>query len=165
MAKTLTITLYMSELLYDFKNKAYLTGRSRKAEGKDAEATSNMQASDDEADKNQALRSIQNAYGQLLVELAEGFQGETDATSKNELIADGDINITLTVPSNYNLGIRDAVTSAMHDYIINKALMDWFLITNKDDASVYNDLAQVSLKNLHDSFNRRERPTRSAINE
>lgn len=161
MAKELTITLYMSELLYDFKNKAFLTGRSRKSDGKDAEFASNMQASDDDADKNQALRSIQNAYGQLLVELAEGFFGETTTTTTDELLEDGNLVITLKMPSNYNLGIRDAVTSAIHDYIINKALMDWFLIVNKDDAKDYSDLAAVSLQNLHNAFNRRERPTRT----
>ncbi len=165
MAKNLKITLYMSELLYDFKNKAFLTGRSLKADGKDAEFTSNMQANDDDSDKNQALRSIQNAYGQLLVELSEGFINETTSTSSNELVEDGNIMITLTMPSNYNFGLRDAVTSAIHDYIINKALMDWFLITNKDDAKNYSDLAAVSLQNLHNAFNRRVRPTRERPNE
>ena len=72
--KSLTITLYMSELIYDFQNKAFLTGRSRRSADMDAEAASNIQASDDDEDKNQALRSIQNAYSQLLVELSESVQ-------------------------------------------------------------------------------------------
>ncbi len=163
MAKSLTITLYMSELIYDFQNKAFLTGRSRRSDGKDAEFSSNMQASDDDEDKNQALRSIQNAYGQLLVELGEALYGKTEATSSNELLGDSNITITLSVPSNFTLGIRDAVSASMHDYIINKALMDWFLITNKDDAKDYGDLAAISLQNLHNAFNRRERPTRESI--
>lgn len=153
----------MSELIYDFQNKAFLTGRSRRSDGKDAEFSSNMQASDDDEDKNQALRSIQNAYGQLLVELGEALYGKTEATSSNELLGDSNITITLSVPSNFTLGIRDAVSASMHDYIINKALMDWFLITNKDDAKDYGDLAAISLQNLHNAFNRRERPTRESI--
>ena len=64
----------MSELIYDFQNKAFLTGRSRRAASMDAEAASNIQASDDDEDKNQALRSIQNAYSQLIVELSESDQ-------------------------------------------------------------------------------------------
>jgi len=160
MAKTLTITLYMSELIYDFQNKAFLTGRSRRSDGKDAEFSSNMQASDDDEDKNQALRSIQTAYGQLLVELSEGLFGKTDATASNKLQEDSNITIALSVPSNFTLGIKDAVSTSMHDYIVNKALLDWFLITNKDDAKEYGDLATVALRNLHNTFNRRERPTR-----
>lgn len=163
MAKTLTITLYMSELMYDFRNKAFLTGRSRRAEGKDAEFTSNMQASEDDADNNQALRSIQNAYGQLLVELSEGFFDVKVATSKNELIDGSNITLVLNVPSNYNMGVRDGLTSAIHDYLINKALMDWFIITNKDDAKEYADLAAVSLKQVHDALNRRQRPVRPEV--
>ena len=165
MAKTLTITLYMSELLYDFRNKAFLTGRSRKADGKDAEFASNMQASDDDSDKNQVLRSIQNAYGQLLVELSEGFHGVATATSKNELLEESDITLKLDVPSNFNLGVRDSLTSAIHDYIINKALMDWFIITNPNESKTYSELSVVAIKNLHETFNRRERPIRTAPNE
>lgn len=163
MAKSLTITLYMSELIYDFQNKAFLTGRSRRSDGKDAEFSSNMQASDDDEDKNQALRSIQNAYGQLLVELGEALYGKTEATSSNKLLENDNITITLSMPSNFTLGIRDAVSASMHDYIVNKALMDWFLITDKDDAKDYGDLAAVSLQNLHNAFNRRERPTRESV--
>lgn len=163
MANTLTITLYMSELLYDFRNKAYLTGRSRKADGKDAEFTSNMQASEDEADNNQVLRSIQNAYGQLLIELSEGFLDVTEKTSTNELMTADNITLVLTVPSNYNLGVRESLTSAIHDYLINKALMDWFVITNKNDAKDYADFATVSLQNIHNAFNRRVRPKRTEV--
>lgn len=166
MAKTLTITLYMSELLYDFRNKAFLTGRSRKADGKDAEFASNMQASDDDSDKNQVLRSIQNAYSQLLVELSESVRTDSGTTASNELI-DGDTNITinLSLPSNYPLALKDALTSSIHDYIINKALMDWFIITNPNESKTYSELSVVAIKNLHEIINRRERPSRTAPNE
>lgn len=166
MAKTLTITLYMSELLYDFRNKAFLTGRSRKADGKDAEFASNMQASDDDSDKNQVLRSIQNAYSQLLVELSESVRTDSGTTASNELI-DGDTNITinLSLLSNYPLALKDALTSSIHDYIINKALMDWFIITNPNESKTYSELSVVAIKNLHEIINRRERPSRTAPNE
>ena len=161
--KNLTITLYMSELIYDFQNKAFLTGRSRRAADMDAEAASNIQASDDDEDKNQALRSIQNSYSQLLVELSEAIEKGSGTTASNKLISDTDnIIINLSLPSNYSLGLKDALTSSIHDYIINKALMDWFTITNPNEAKVYSELAVVSLRNLHETFNRRERPSRTA---
>lgn len=164
--KDLTITLYMSELIYDFQNKVFLTGRSRRAADMDAEAVSSIQASDDEEDKNQALRSIQNAYSQLLVELSESVRTGSGTTASNELI-DGDTNITinLSLPSNYPLALKDALTSSIHDYIINKALMDWFVITNPNEAKTYSELSVTAIKNLHETFNRRERPSRTAPNE
>lgn len=164
--KSLTITLYMSELIYDFQNKAFLTGRSRRAASMDAEAASNIQASDDDEDKNQALRSIQNAYSQLLVELSESVKTETDTTASNELINDStNIVINLSLPSNYPLALKDALTSSIHDYIINKALMDWFIITNPDESETYSKLSIAAINNLHETFNRRERPSRTAPNE
>ena len=162
--KDLTITLYMSELIYDFQNKAFLTGRSRRAADMDAEAASNIQASDDDEDKNQALRSIQNAYSQLLVELSESVQTGNGTTASNELISgDTNIIINLSLPSNYPLALKDALASSIHDYIINKALMDWYMITNKEDAKDYADLSAVALQNIHNAFNRRERPVRTEI--
>ena len=154
----------MSELIYDFQNKAFLTGRSRRAADMDAEAASNIQASDDEEDKNQALR--QNAYSKLLVELSESVRTGSGTTASNELI-DGDTNITinLSLPSNYPLALKDALTSSIHDYIINKALMDWFVITNPNEAKTYSELSVTAIKNLHETFNRRERPSRTAPNE
>lgn len=162
--KKLTITLYTSELIYDFRNKAFLTGRSRRADGKDAEFASNMQASDDDEEKNQVLRSIQDAYGQLMVELSEGLGGGTGTASDNELMDEEDnLSISLSLPSNYMLGLKDALTASIHDYIINKALSDWFLITNPSEAKSYADLSVIALKNIHETFNRRERPIRNAL--
>lgn len=163
--KSLTITLYMSELIYDFQNKAFLTGRSRRSADMDAEAASNIQASDDDEDKNQALRSIQNAYSQLLVEFSESVQTDNGTTASNELINDStNIVISLSLPSNYPLALKDALTSSIHEYIINKALMDWFIIVNPNESKTYAELSVAAIKNLHEVFNRRERPRRTDPN-
>ena len=79
----------------------------------------------------------------------------------------GDTNITinLSLPSNYPLALKDALTSSIHDYIINKALMDWFIITNPNESKTYSELSIAAIKNLHETFNRRERPSRTAPNE
>ena len=53
--KTIAITLYMSELIYDVQNKTYLTGRSR-TNGTNHEEVANMQANDDDENANQILR-------------------------------------------------------------------------------------------------------------
>lgn len=163
MAKSLSITLYMSELIYDFQNKAYLTGRARRP-GTDSETASNIQASDDDEDLNQALRSIQSAYGSLLTELAEALHGDKTTTSTNQLTTtSANISISLKMPGNYVLGIREALTAGMHSYIVNMALGEWFLITSKEDAKAYFDLAAAAAKSIHEAINRRERPTRKSV--
>lgn len=168
--KTLTITLYMSELTYDFRNKAFLTGRSRRTDA-NVEQAANMQASDDEEDMNQALRSIQNGYNALLTELSEGLYGVAtvaDATvssvSNNTLIDESaNIQIEMNVPSNFVMALKDTLTACMHSYIVNKALAEWFLITNKGDAAEYAGFAQSDMAQLRRTFYRRERPTRREV--
>lgn len=163
MSKVLNITLYMSELIYDFQNKSFITGRTKGSDNKDPEFASNIKASDDEEDKNQAIRSIQSAYGQLLNVLSEMLYGYTDATSSNKLMEDSDIHIKLMVPSNFVMGIKDSITLSIHDYIISKALMDWFLLTNKEDAKEYSELSNIALATLRSSLYKRERPTREKV--
>ena len=82
--KKITITLYMSELVYDVQNKTYLTGRSRKS-GNNDEEVANMQANDDDEDANQVIRSIQSAYGTLKTKLSEWIDSE-NSTATNEQI-------------------------------------------------------------------------------
>ena len=86
MAKqTITITLYMSELVFDVQNKTYLTGRSR-TNGENFEQVANMQADDEEENSKQILRSIGNAYGSLMAKLSEYVV--SDKTTSTNLITD-----------------------------------------------------------------------------
>ena len=43
--------------------------------------------------------------------------------------------------------------------------MDWFVITNPNESKTYAELSVAAIKNLHETFNRRERPSRTAPNE
>lgn len=163
MAKqTITITLYMSELIYDVQNKTYLTGRSRQT-GENHEDVANMQANDDDENANQILRSIGNAYGTLRTKLSE-YINEDGTTSSNEL-TDGttDITVSLQMPSNYNKATKDTIADAMHQYIVNLSIGDWFMITNKTDASDYNTMAGAALSEIREALNKRVRPTRTNI--
>ena len=63
--KTLTVTQEVKELMYDIMNKSYLTGQAREAGGMDYEASSNMQASEDNENSYQLRRSLANAFSSL----------------------------------------------------------------------------------------------------
>ena len=160
-----SFTLYKSELIYDFENKAFLTGRSRK-DVASVEAVASMQGSDSDDDRNQALRSIQNAYGVLLVTLGEYLKTEeaTEEGGDNELMdSTTDFTFTLKLPSNYNRAGDKAIASAAHKFIVNSALADWFLITNKPDAPDYAAMAASNMVDLRSALNRRTCPTRPAV--
>ncbi len=214
--KTITLTLFVSELVYDIQNKTYLTGRSRQT-GSNHEEVANMQANDDDENANQILRSIQNAFGTLKTKLAEWLNDE-GTTSSDELMSvtapqvqyfkatvDGtNINwtntkaadapqltkgivaklpqtgvvnndvytvvnpgstlvVVLNMPSNYNNSTRDAMSSALHQYIVNTAIGDWFTITDKSDATDYFTLANNNLEAIREAANKRVRPQRQSV--
>lgn len=160
--KTISITLYMSELIYDVQNKTYLTGRSRNT-GDNHEQVANMQANEDEENQNQIVRSIGNAYANLKTKLSEYIE-DSGATANNILLSASDnLQINLVMPSNFNPATNDTIGAALHQYIVNSAIGEWFTITNKADAADYLALAAANLAEIREAINKRVRPTRSNV--
>lgn len=163
MAKNaLTITLYLSELLYDVQNKTYLTGRSRQT-GNNHEEVAHMQANEDEENENQILRSLGNAFANLKTKLSEYIE-ESGTTATNKLLSkNGTIQLALVMPSNFNQATSETISAALHQYLVNTAIGDWFTITNKNDATDYVTLAAANLEELREAVNKRVRPTRTTV--
>ena len=158
--KTLTVTLYLSELLYDVQNKTYLTGRSRQT-GNNHEEVAHMQANEDEENENQILRSLGNAFANLKTKLSEYIE-ESGTTASNKLLSkNGTIQLALVMPSNFNQATSETISAALHQYLVNTAIGDWFTITNKNDATDYVTLAAANLEELREAVNKRVRPTRT----
>ena len=156
----ITITLYKSELTYDVLNKTFLTGRSRDA-GTNHEEVAHMIANEDDENINQVLRSLGNAYATLKTKLSE-FLAEADTTATNiQESASGNIAITLQMPSNVNKATRDTIAAAMHQYLVNTAIADWFTITDKADAADYVTMAGTNLEQIREALNKRVRPVRT----
>lgn len=160
--KTLTVTLYLSELLYDVQNKTYLTGRSRQT-GNNHEEVAHMQANEDEENENQILRSLGNAFANLKTKLSEYIE-ESGTTASNKLLSkNGTIQLALVMPSNFNQATSETISAALHQYLVNTAIGDWFTITNKNDATDYVTLAAANLEELREAVNKRVRPTRTTV--
>lgn len=160
-----TITLYMSEILYDVQNKTYLTGRSRGAEKeKTHEQVSHMQASDDEEDLNQILRSIGNAYAALKTKLSE-YVDECKVTGDNIQIDESTktLVVYLLMPSNFNMASTDAIGKQLHQFVVNMTIGDWFNVTNKTDADEYVKMATVNIEQIREAINKRIRPKRRSV--
>jgi hypothetical protein len=157
--KNITVTLYMSELVYDVQNKTYLTGRSRDT-GQNFAEVSHMQAGDDEADENQIVRSIGNAFAKLKGKLGEYVAVSSSAGTNEQLSKEKNLVLSLELSGNYNEASTEQLGMALHQYVVNTAIGDWFALTNKADAADYMALAQVNLVDALDAVNRRVRPKR-----
>ena len=160
--KVIAITLYMSELIYDVQNKTYLTGRSRQT-GTNHEEVANMQANDDDENANQIMRSIGNAFANLKTKLSEYINENGTSTNDKQLSSTGNLTLSLNMPPNYNNASNDTISTALHQYLVNSAIGDWFTITNKNDASDYITLAAANLEQLREAANKRMRPTRTTV--
>ena len=115
MAKVpLTITLYMSEIIYRVQNKTYLTGRSRQ-NGNNHEEVANMQNNDDEENKNQILLSIGNAFATLKTKLSEWLDEATTSASNAQIKENANLTLTLQMPSNYNKSTKDSIATMASD--------------------------------------------------
>lgn len=156
-----TVTIYMSELLYDIKNKTYLTGRSRN-DGTNHESVAVMQANDDEENQNQILRSIGSAFSSLTPKLGE-YITSASTTANDALISSAtNLSLSLSMPENYNKADLNAVASGIHQYIVNSSVSDWFVITNPNEAAAYANLAAADIALVRESLAKRVRPTRTA---
>ncbi|MCU6767351.1 hypothetical protein OCV73_00040 [Barnesiella propionica] len=160
--KTISITLYLSELIYDVQNKTYLTARSR-YNGNNYKEIANMQADDDDENSNQIIRSIGNAFAILKTKLCEYIFDSGDTASDEQIITEGELTLTLEMPHNYNPATRKTIASAMHQFIVDSAVGDWFIITNKSDATDYMTMAAAQLVIIREAINKRVRPTKPNI--
>lgn len=166
--KNITVILEVKEIVFDIQNKTFLTGRTREAENaKNYEAASQMQVSDDNEYSYQIRRSISNTFASLKTELAE-YLDENETTTDNLLEStidsDGQLKVSLLMPSNYNLASADNLGAGLHQYIVNRTIADWFFITNKADADDYVKLAAQALETARRALFKRRRPVRPTFN-
>jgi len=159
--KNVTITLYMSEMIYDVQNKSYLKGRS--LVDQDPARVAYMQANDDDENLNQVLRSIGGAFGSLKSELSEYIE-ESASTGNNILQPNEDIIVALKMPSNFNEAAVKVVSEGLHKYIVNMALAEWYKNTDPNDFDSYMKLAIENMKEVRDGINKRLRPVRQEPN-
>lgn len=161
--KTITVKQQVKELIFDIQNKTYLTGQAKEASGVNYEATSYMQASDDNENSYQIRRSLSNVFSTLKSQLGEYIK-ESKTTSDNmikkEIDEDGELSIAFEMPSNFNEAAADSIGNNIHSYLVDKALCDWFSITSPGDVQIYEKHSEVSLEAVKRALYKRSRPTR-----
>lgn len=164
MAKTITITQEVKELLYDIHNRTYLTRHVH--ENTDAtafELASEIQASDDPECGYQIRRSLATAFDMLKSSLSEWL--EEDASTANDRITtevdnNGQLVLEFHLPSNFNEAATRSIADGIHSYLVNYAISDWFAIVDTADAETYTAQAASDLTNIQLSLLRRKRPER-----
>lgn len=157
--KEVKATIEMDWLVYDILNETYLRGRTIQ-DDKNYKEVASMFASEDEENYEKVLRSIKKGFSEVKTELAEYLNESGLATSNEAISGDTDLVLNLTMPSNFNEAATAGLGEAVHDYLKNTAVADWYLVTNKQDAQDYVALSQKSLESIRKSVSKRARPQR-----
>ena len=157
--KPVKVTIKISWLLYDIMNETFLRGRTIQNKDNHKEVAS-MFASEDEENREKILRSIKKAFAEVKTELAEYLNENGTTTDNSHYDGTTDLTLNLNMPSNFNEAATAGVGEAVHDYLKNMAIAEWYMVTNKADAEQYVALAGKSMTNIQLSVSKRSRPTK-----
>ncbi len=155
--KSVTATITHSWLLFDIMNETFLRGRTIQNKENHKEVAS-MFASEDEENREKILRSVKKAFSEVQTELSEYLDENGTTTDNKHWAGDTDLVLNLKMPSNFNEAATTAVGEAIHDYIKNKAIAEWYIVTNPGDADKYFNMANASMENIKYSVSKRSRP-------
>ncbi len=153
------VTIKMSWLLYDIMNETFLRGRTIQNRDNYKEVAS-MFASEDEENREKILRSIKKGFAEVKTDLAEYLDEDGTTTDNSHFDGKSNLELSLKMPSNFNKAATAGVGEAVHDYLKNTSIAEWYLVTNKADAEQYVVLAQKSLESIRQAVSKRARPKR-----
>lgn len=157
--KNVTVTTKISWLLYDIMNETFLRGRTIQNKENHKEVAS-MFASEDEENREKILRSIKRSFAEVQTELGEYLNENGTTTDNSHFDGSHDLVLNLTMPSNFNEAATAGVGEAVHAYLMNSTIADWYIVTNKGDAEQYYALANKSMELIRQSVSKRSRPTK-----
>ncbi len=159
--KNVTVTIGAAWLLYDIMNETFLRGRTIQNDTNYKEVAS-MFASEDEENREKILRSIKKGFAEVQTELAEYLNEDGTTTDNSHYDGSTDLVLNLKMPSNFNEAATTGIGEAVHDYIKNTTISEWYLVTNKPDASDYGSMALRSMEAIKKAVSKRSRPARPA---
>lgn len=157
--KHVRVTIKISWLLYDIMNETYLRGRTIQDKDNHKEVAS-MYASEDEENREKILRSVKRAFAEVKSELGEYLDEDGTTTDNSHYDGERDLELNLTMPSNFNEAATTGVGEAVHAYLANMSIADWYMVTKKDEAAEYYNLANKYMDLIRQTVSKRSRPKR-----
>lgn len=159
--KDITITLDLDEIVYDIQNSTYLIARGKQ----DVRERADTQATDDDESLNHIRRRVGNAVARVKKLVSEwGVSGPVVADNTLPP-GKGCVTLILPMPTNYNDGATQDLTSAMHQYVSDMATASWLNDVSPADSTRYYKLSDEHVVQIKDAILRRKRPSRRPYHE
>lgn len=157
--KSVTVTIKISWLLYDIMNETFLRGRTIRNKDNHKEVAS-MFASEDVENREKILRSLKRAFAEVHAELSEYLNEDCTTTDNGHYDGSKDLMLNLTMPSNFNEAATTGVGEAVHAYLANITIADWYMVTNNAEVEQYYALAAKAMELIRKTVSKRSRPQR-----
>ena len=107
---------------------------------------------------------MKRAFAEVQTELGEYLNENGTTTDNSHYDGSSDLVLNLTMPSNFNEAATTGVGEAVHAYLANTAIADWYTVTNKADADQYYALANKNMELIRQTVSKRSRPVRPSDN-
>lgn len=141
----ITVILNWIALEKDIRDKIYKSAKTARISTKDtveADTIENI-VSLKEEDTYMLKRSMTQSLSDVIT-MCGRYIWEKEHTADNNLMADGDIDITLMMPLNFNLAGCRSLGQAIHAYITSKTLSEWYRYTLPSKAEEHNALSELA---------------------
>lgn len=145
--KNHTIKLSVSELFFDAQNKAYLNVRGTDAATQQA---AYMRLTEDESESEQFYRSLSTAIAECVEALYPYTKMlcEDNGETSNAISRDSEYEVSLAFNDTLSKTTMTLITNLMHDYIVYRALADWFDLTAPGGGIAWHSRADAAMEQM-----------------
>ena len=152
---TITITLKKPEIDYDIAMTTHVVMNRELAAGASQEQGFNYANTQDESGEVHLItRFTEKAITEVASALARHLH-DYKYESDNDLPSFVGVTFILSMPDNFDKTMTDRLRSAIHDYIVNKTIYEWYMRTKPDEAAIYRDLSEASKDDIRSALNAR----------
>ena len=161
--REVTLTFKRSELLYDIRNYAYVEGDIMDTQNEHAQHQTFDVAEDGNIDR--VSRVLGLAHSECVEFLYPYTKVEVDETEERDDILDApdEYVIEMKVPETFAKSTCNILERYIHEYLICRALADWFSITKPESAANWRAKAQEAYEGIMTSKTLRTKRTRRGM--
>lgn len=159
MTKQVLITIRSDELLYDIANETFLRGRSILTDDNYKNVAA-IYATADDGNVDKIMRGIRRGLMDLRSTSSE-YVNDGNLWANNSLIGmSRDIILTLDMPLNFDESMSGSIAEAVHGYLADRAISEWYLAVAPEQMEPYTILAKERLDAFREAIAGRNRPSR-----
>jgi len=157
----ITITLNWASINKDVQDKAYRMARLVKLGVENEAAADKLESELTLTDEDMSL--LKRALTQGLAEvvtMCRDYVWSKSHLSDNSIIKEDNVKILLMMPVNFNLAGCESIGHAIHQYIVGKAMLEWFRYTVPTRSAEQAEICVAARKEIETIINARVRSMR-----